>query len=75
MESKNITPEKKNYNVTEHVPKIVESLHLANTYFLFRADGTQIRFTTINGELRSKQHILNSNEISYIRKNIINKEP
>jgi len=74
MESKSITKESKIYIIAEHVPKIVASLHLASTYFLFRADGTEIRFTTINGELRSKQHILNSNEINYIRKNIMNHE-
>jgi len=73
MESKNITQEKKPYNVAQHEPKIVASLVQASTYFLFRADGTEIKFTTIDGELRSKQHILNSNEINYIRKNIISK--
>lgn len=72
MANKNTIPEK--HNVAAHVPIIVESLNYAQTYFLFRTDGTEITFTTNwKGEIRSYKHTLNSNEIAYIRKTILNK--
>lgn len=71
MANKNTIPE--NYNVAAHVPRIVESINFAQTYYLFRTDGTEIKFTTNwKGEILSYKHTLNSTEIAYIRKNILN---
>ena len=54
MESKNITAEKTPFKVHKHTPKIVASMSRASTFFLFRADGKEIEFTTIGGKLESK---------------------
>jgi len=70
MANKNIMREK--YNIAAHTPVIVESLNFAQTYYLFRTDGTEVKFTTEwNGKIMSYKHTLNSNEIAYIRKTIL----
>ena len=74
MESKSTTAEKTPFKVHKHIPTIVESLNRASTFFLFRADGKEIEFTTIGGKLESKYHILNSSEINYINKKIIDND-
>ena len=74
MGSKNIIAEKTPFKVHKHIPMIVESLNRASTFFLFRANGDEIEFTTIGGKLESKYHILNSSEINYINKKIIDND-
>ena len=74
MEIKSTTAEKTPFKVHKHIPTIVPSMSRASTFFLFRADGKEIEFTTIGGKLESKYHILNSNEINYINKKIIDND-
>ena len=74
MESKSTTAEKTPFKVHKHIPTIVPSMSRASTFFLFRSDGKEIEFTTIGGKLESKQHILNSSEINYINKKIIDND-
>lgn len=74
MESKSITAEKTPFKVHKHVPTIVPSMSRASTFFLFRANGDEIEFTTIGGKLESKYTILNSSEINYINKKIIDND-
>ena len=74
MESKSIIVEKTPFKVHKHIPTIVPSMSRASTFFLFRADGKEIEFTTIGGKLESKHHILNSSEINYINKKIIDND-
>lgn len=70
MANKNTIPEK--FNVASHVPRIVESLNFAQTWYLFRTDGTEIKFTMDwSRQITSYKHTLNSNEIAYIRKTIL----
>ena len=74
MESKSTMREKTPFKVHKHIPTIVPSMSRASTFFLFRADGKEIEFTTIGGKLESKYHILNSSEINYINKKIIDND-
>ena len=74
MESKSTTAEKNPFKIHKHIPTIVPSMSRASTFFLFRADGKEIEFTTIGGKLESKYHILNSSEINYINKKIIDND-
>ena len=74
MESKSKKKKKTPFKVHKHIPTIVESLNRASTFFLFRANGDEIEFTTIGGKLESRYHILNSSEISYINKKIIDND-
>ena len=74
MESKSTTAEKTPFKVHKHIPTIVPSMSRASTFFLFRANGDEIEFTTIGGKLESKYHILNSSEINYINKKIIDND-
>ena len=74
MGSKNTTAEKTPFKVHKHIPTIVPSMSRASTFFLFRANGDEIEFTTIGGKLESKYHILNSSEINYINKKIIDND-
>ena len=74
MESKSITAENTPFNVHKHIPTIVPLMSRASTFFLFRADGKEIEFTTIGGKLESKYHILISSEINYINKKIIDND-
>ena len=74
MGSKSITAEKTPFKVHKHIPTIVPSMSRASTIFLFRANGDEIEFTTIGGKLESKYAILNSSEINYINKKIIDND-
>ena len=74
MEIKSTTAEKNPFKVHKHTPTIVASMSRASTFFLFRANGDEIEFTTIGGKLESKYHILNSSEINYINKKIIDND-
>ena len=74
MESKSITAEKTPFKVHKHIPTIVASMSRASTFFLFRSNGDEIEFTTIGGKLESKYTILNSSEINYINKKIIDND-
>ena len=74
MESKNITAEKTPFKVHKHIPTIVASMSRASTFFLFRSNGDEIEFTTIGGKIESKYRILNSSEINYINKKIIDND-
>ena len=74
MESKSIISEKSPFKVHKHIPTIVASMSRASTFFLFRANGDEIEFTTIGGKIESKYHILNSSEINYINKKIIDND-
>ena len=74
MESKSTTAEKTPFKVHKHIPTIVPSMSRASTFFLFRANGDEIEFTTIGGKLESKYTILNSSEINYINKKIIDND-
>ena len=74
MGSKSITAEKTPFKVHKHIPTIVPSMSRASTFFLFRANGDEIEFTTIGGKLESKYTILNSSEINYINKKIIDND-
>ena len=74
MENKSIMREKTPFKVHKYIPTIVPSMSRASTFFLFRADGKEIEFTTIGGKLESKYHILNSSEINYINKKIIDND-
>lgn len=70
MENKNTIPEKGSYNITKHTPSIVPSLNLAHVYFLFRANGDEVRFEIREGRIESERYRLNASEIYYIKQNI-----
>lgn len=49
---------------------MVPSLNYANTYFIFREHGTEVKVTTTNGLLRSSKP-LTDEEIQFIKENVL----
>jgi len=64
---------KKPFDVHKYIPLILPSLTIAKTYFLFRANGEEVKFIIDNrGQLLALNYTLNSNEIARIKLYLIN---
>ena len=60
------------YNIAKHTPVILPSLSRASTFFIFRAQGVEVEFTTVNNKIFCRDYVLNSTEIAFINKTILN---
>ena len=59
---------KKTFDVYKYIPLILPSLTIAKTYFIFRTNGDEVKFTINDrGQILAFKYALNSNEIAHVR--------